>query len=189
MHQLEEAASGILKSMFSEKVTIHLPMGEDPTRLLLARWAFKTALMIQSTNNQSVAPDAVFHQFYQEQRPPRRSVIYIARHKMGMMPNGAHSVAWDIDLAAHYTGVMYGVTFFINNIVMQVVGYHLDTPATSVAPDLVFPQTFSQYVQRLWPAGYVVVWPPDQPSFTDQDLVRFGAELALIQPAMFGARP
>jgi hypothetical protein len=190
MHDLEDAASPILKRMFDEKLIIELPRSDDIARQALSKWAFKTALMIQyEHSDRTVVPSHVYREFAPRQEIPKRCVIYLVRHKVDQMPNGAHSFNWavehvgpsgDVDLQ----GEMYGVTFFINNVAMQVVGF--DTP---FAFDAKFPQTFRAFVQRLWPPGYPITW-PDSNSLTDAELVRFARDLGDIRTSdQFGLIP
>jgi hypothetical protein len=177
MHDLEDAASPILKRMFDETLTIQLPRSDDAARRALSKWIFKTALMIQYEQHQgSVVPMHIYREFAVRQELPKRCVIFLVRHTVGRMPNGAHSFNWTVEHLGpsgevDLKGEMYGVTFFINNLGMQVVDF--DTPFSFNAK---FPQTFEHYVQRLWPPGYPVTW-PDTNSLTDAELVRFAREL------------
>lgn len=177
MSDLETAASAILKPMFDER--IHLQLDGGKGQEVVARWAMKTALMLQFTQPQPSIPLPVYPEFYRTKLPPKKAVIYVAHHIMDKMPNGGHSLVWNIgmptaDGGQALQGQMYGVTYFIKNLVVQVVGYVL---RTIFDPNVVFDQTFQPYVQLLWPPGRGVEW-PTQPSLDDRRLLAFAASLA-----------
>ena len=178
MSDLEDDASDVLKRMFDERITIHLAGGDGQQQV--ARWAMKTALMLQFTHQQQCIPLPVYKEFFRTGLPPKKLVIYVAHHSMQDMPNGAHSLNWDVgistaDGSVDLQGEMYGITFFINNLVVQAVGYLLKT---AFDPNIDFDQTFQPYVQLLWPLGRGVIWPPGPPSLGDSQLLAFAQSLA-----------
>jgi hypothetical protein len=182
MKGLEDENSPLMKRMFDEKFSVRILAG--PTQLSLARWILKTAMMIQYIEGPSVIPSAIYREFLASDLTiPDHCWIYLARHTMEQMPNGSHSIAWDVGATPHprpgvpYHGELYGVTFFIQNLVMQVVGYRLDSPSR-LGLDLRFPQRFRPYIQEIWPMGWGFNWPPDKPSFNDAGLRDFAAGLA-----------
>lgn len=181
MSDLEEEASDLLKPMFDERITIHLAGGDG--QHLVARWAMKTALMLQFTHQQQCIPLAVYKEFFKSGLPPKKVVIYVAHHLMQNMPNGAYSLNWDVginraDGSVDLQGEMYGITFFIKNVVAQGVGYLLKT---AFDPNVEFDQTFQPYVQLLWPPGRGVIWPPGTPSLDDRQLLAFAQSLAKMK--------
>jgi len=170
MSRLEDEASRLLKPMFDE--TINLDLSVD-SQQLLGTWATKTAMMIQFTQDHRAIPIGVYRELFESGKPPRRSVIFVARRVMERMPNGSHSINWHIGVGADPVvdkGEMYGVTFFIKNLVFQIVGYELKT---AFDPNLEFPHRFQPYIQRLWPPWLSIRWPPENPSFNDQQTLDF----------------
>lgn len=185
MKGLEDAVAPTMKRMFDGYPAIQLPAGDDITRRALSEWAMKTALMLQFQGRGSAVPPPVYQDFYASKQPPPHCQIYLASHILERMPNGAHSISWDVSAGSPppagvvHKGQMYGVTFFVSNVVLQVIGLY-PLPPRGVGLDIKFPQTFAGYVQRLWPAGYPVAW-PFTPSLSDAQLVRFGTELTKIR--------
>lgn len=183
MKALEDEASPVLKRMFDEKLSIRLASGD--AQLSIARWVLKTAMMVQYTQEQSVIPAPVYKEFFDRQRMPLGCAIFVARHQMGQMPNGSHSVGWELGGGTSATpripfhGQMYGVTLFIENLVMQVIGYRFDDEV-AVELTVPFPAQFRPYVERLWPMGFGVDWPPARPSLDDQQLIAFAASVAEV---------
>lgn len=184
MKGLEDGASPVIKRMFDEKIAIGIPAGSDPTRVTLAAWAFKTAIMLQFQARGSVIPLSVYREFYVTKRPPTSCVVYLAHHTVGRTSCGHHSIKWAVSapipssLGGQYEGDMYAITFFVKNVVLQVVGYHPSLP-DPFGFRVGFPQTFAKYVQRLWPSGYAVQWPVGR-SLSDAQLFTFGTELTKI---------
>lgn len=188
MKALEDANNPLLKRMFDESFSIRLLAGD--TMRSLAQWIFKTALMIQYIQTQSAIPAVVYDEFFGSgQTVPDHCWIYLAHHTMGEMPSGSHSVAWEVGASPDlrpgvpYHGQMYGVTFFVKNLVMQVVAYRLDVPS-KLSLDMRFPQRFRPFVQEIWPMGWGIEWPPSKPSFTDEGLRDFALGLAEIHGSM-----
>lgn len=184
MHDLEEA-SVYIKRMFDEKVNLRLPAGDDETRHLMAQWCFKTALMVQYVHGVSVVPAAVYHDFHPTRELPDGCMIFLARHETKLLPNGAHAVVLDVSLAAAPTlkGEIYGITFFIKNVVVQVIGHR-----APFGVHVYLPQTFRPYVYRLWPPGRPVEWPPIL-SLSDEGVIQFGEALAGMKSAIFNLPP
>jgi hypothetical protein len=177
MCDLETAASPILKRMFDEKLAISFAAGPNDSRRLVAQWVLKTALMLQYVDPDPAIPLAVYHDFFATREPPAHSLIFLARHEVQKTPSGVVSVSSELtptDPTVHFRGDLYGVTFFVKNVVMQLVGYVGDVPA-GVGIYLNFPQTFAVYVQRLWPAGTLLEWTPPH-SLDDAQLARFMGE-------------
>ena len=180
MSRLETDASRLLKPMLDEKLSLDLSVDSQE---LLAAWATKTALMIQYTQGNFAIPSKVYHEFFTTRKPPRRSVIYLARKTMDRMPNGSHSINWRLGIgekvaSALDQGEMYAVTFFIKNVVLQIVGFEL---RTAFDPNLQFPQRFQSYVQRLWPPWLSIRWPPENPSLDDRSALEFALALTEIR--------
>lgn len=176
MSQLESEASKLLKPMLDEKLSLGLSVDSQE---LLAVWTTKTAMMIQFTQGTRAIPVKVYHELFRSRKPPRRSVIYVARKTMEQMPNGSHSINWRVGIGEHALsavdqGEMYAVTFFIKNLVLQIIGYEL---RTAFDPNVEFPQRFQPYVQRLWPPWLSVRWPPENPSLDDRSALQFAFAL------------
>jgi hypothetical protein len=187
MKGLEDQANPLLKRMFDESFAITLLVGD--TQLAVARWIVKTAMMLQFAYTQETTPaipEADFKEFANDRTIPGNCVIFLARHRVQQIPNGSQSIAWDVSSnprrpGVRFHGQLYGVTFFIKNLVMQIVGYRFDV-ATNAQLNLRFPLRFAPYVQRLWPMERRIEWPPSGPSLDDRQLVAFAAALAEIVP-------
>jgi len=181
MADLEDAASSVWKRIFTEQVALSL----SDSRLLLARWAMKTALMIQFLHRESAVPGSVYKDFYNASRPAPNTLIYVARRTMERMPSGAHSLNSRLEYRSQGKdqpqdlGELYAVTYFIQNVVLQVIGFRLTVKSM---PHLDFPQTFQPFVQRVWPPYADLRWPPDNPTMTEQQALQFGVELKAISP-------
>jgi len=177
MSRLEVEAGPVLRGMFDEKLAISFPIGPTGSRRLLAQWVMKTALMLQYVDSDPAIPVAVYHDFYATREPPAHSLLFLARHEAQNSPSGMISVSSELtptDPTVNFRGYLYGTTFFVKNVVMQIVGYVWDVPA-GIGLYLAFPQTFAIYVQRLWPAAARLEWPPPQ-ALNDAQLVRFAEE-------------
>ena len=183
MSQIEKRTSKLIKVMFNETIALQLGGASDGSQYRVAQWAMKTALMLQYVHPDDCIPAAVFREFYATRQPPQECVIFLARHHVQRTATGAHSLAWSLNVGSatgseeRIRGDMYGVTYFIQNVILQVIGYRLPVRGT---PDLVFPQAFAPYVQRLWPIGISVDWPPSL-RMNDAQLVAFGRSLEAIQ--------
>jgi len=167
MSDMENQASRILKSMFDEKVTLSLS-GDSLT--LLSRWCMKTALMIQFIRDVRAIPASVYDQFFDARTPPINSLGFVARH-VGQISNGANSILYGINAGHPDHGQLYGVTFFVKNVVVQVIGADFERGLNIRLPD-----DFNGRVQALWPNRRSVVWPP-RASLDDQGVLAFGRAL------------
>ena len=187
MKGLEDYANPLLKVMFDERLAIALH-GSDTTQLKVAQWIVKTAMMLQlayTLETTSAIPDLVFKEFARSQIIPDDCFIFLARHSQQRIPNGMQNMGWRLESNSRsgvdFSGQMFGTTFFIKNVVVQVVGYSLDTSGTKL--DLRFPQRFAPYVQRLWPMSRPIEWPPTGPSLDDRQLIAFAEAMADILPS------
>ena len=80
MKGLEDAANPILKRMFDEQIAIRLPRSDDGTRGALARWAYKTAVMVQyhyRVKGIDVVPQTAMRKFFATKAPPETCVIFL----------------------------------------------------------------------------------------------------------------
>ena len=171
MSDLEDQASRILKRMFDEKVSLSL--SGDSLRLL-SRWCMKTALMIQFIRDVRAIPEAVYDQFFEARTPPTNSLGFIARHA-GLISNGANSILYGINAGRPDQGQLYGVTFFIKNVVVQVIGANFDRGL-----NIRLPHAFTGQVQPLWPETGSVTWPPGT-RLDDQSVLAFARSLLELQ--------
>lgn len=182
MATLEGVTKILLSRMFDEKLTLQF---DDESKRTLACWTMKTALMLQLVHPLRAIPQDVYADFYKTRVPPRSTVIYIARRRMERNPTGGNVVSTDLNLTAadgspQTIGIVYGVTFFIQNIAFQVVGFQM---AIASQPNVEFPQEFRPFVQRLWPTGERVIWPPlDQPTLNEKQSILFTIAPSRIKP-------
>src|SRR5260370_34509494 len=101
-------------------------------------------------------------------------------------PTGGNVVSTDLNLtgadgSSQTIGNLYGVTFFIQNIAFQVVGFQM---AVASQPNVEFPQEFRPFVPRLSPTCARVIWPPsDQPTLNQRHSIQFTVSPRRLQPA------
>ncbi len=182
MATLEGATKILLSRMFDEKLSLQF---DDESKRTLACWTMKTALMLQLVHPIRAIRQDVYADFYKTRVPPRSAVIYIARRRMERNPTGGNVVSTDLNVTAadgrpETIGTLYGVTFLIQNIAFQVVGFQMAVPSQ---PNIEFPQEFQPFVQRLWPTGERVIWPPlDQPTLDEKQSIRFTLAPSRIKP-------
>jgi hypothetical protein len=186
MKGLEDQTSPLLKVIFGENIAVTLH-GADDTQLHLAQWIVKTAMMLQfayTLETTSSIPDVVFKEFAPNQTMPDNCFIFLARHRPQQIPNGMQNMGWRLESNSRsgidFNGQMYGITFFIKNLVVQIVGYRLDVATAKLK--LPFPQRFAPYVQRLWPVNRPIEWPPTGPSLDDRELIAFAESMSDILP-------
>src|SRR5260370_13568283 len=145
----------------------------------------KTALMLQLVHPLRAIPQNVSDAVAKTGEPPGSRVIYIARRRMERNPTGGNVVSTDLNLtgadgSSQTIGNLYGVTFFIQNIAFQVVGFQM---AVASQPNVEFPQEFRPFVQRLWPTGERVILPPfDQPTLNERQRTEFTVTPSRIKP-------
>jgi hypothetical protein len=188
MSRLETEASAVIKPLLNETLAIPLTGGTGGSLTLLARWAMKTALMLQYVHRDPAIPPAVYEQFHSTQLPPSQQCrMFLARHAKHGIPDGAHSIGWSVkgpaspSGAVAYEGLMYGVTFCIANVVIQIVGYVPTVPAAGTFT-LNYPSPYWGYVEQLWPAVAGITWPLSRPVLDDPSLIAFSRALAGIRP-------
>jgi len=134
----------------------------------VARWAFKTGLMLDRSSVASqVAPRQHFRFLFKQQCPPESVTIYLARY----FPGADEDHVAVIGSSCRPTGVNpylypdpYQITFSVGQIVFQVVGHSGTAPVEirrigRLHSGLVIP-TNDQF-QRLWPIRTEhLAWPP-----------------------------
>jgi hypothetical protein len=194
MSTIENSASRILKKMFDEASELELGRSEQRT---LAAWAMKQALMVQYLGpNRLLIPDPVYHDFHTQKVPPLFTTVSIARHPATGPTTNAHTIGALMGSLVPGTppsfdvqGGMYGVTFNVYNVVMQVLGcWRRDDEAIGLGP----PDDFLSSLQYIWPAAVSVTepppvfWPPRGPSLEDQDVVDLGFTLRRVIPIPMG---
>lgn len=170
MSDLEDSASRILKRMFDERVTLSLG---SVNLELVARWCMKTALMIQFIRDVRAVPDEVYADFYKTKTPPTGSIGFMARH-VGRISNGCNSINYAINAERPAQGQLYGVTFFIKNVVVQIIGLEFERGL-----NIRLPGAFAAQVQPLWPERGSVIWPP-RTSLDDDRVLAFARSLTEI---------
>ena len=176
MAELERVAGALIKRIFDEKIIV--PFTETD-QLLVATWCFKTALMIQYLSPESSVPPMVYHALYAERRPPTQCVMMVARYT-GHDHNGAHSIGWHLGPPptpprVEYDGEGYGITFFIQKLVVQIVGYWRRGPRNQMT--IYIPSRIATLVQPLWPMVERFAWPPQRTSVDDAGLEQLGVAL------------
>jgi len=194
MSSLESEASALIKPLLNETLPIPLTGGSGGNLTLLARWAMKTALMIQCVQRGSAIPPTVYEHFYATQLPPPspQCQMFLARHTKHGISDGATSIGWSVKGppssagAFAYEGEMYGVTFWIANVVLQIIGYVPIVPAAGTFT-LNYPSPYWGYVEQFWPAIAGITWPLSRPVLDDPGLIAFSRALRGMLPS--GASP
>jgi hypothetical protein len=135
----------------------------------VARWAFKTALMLDRSSVASqVAPRHHFRFLFKQQSPPESVTIYLARY----FPGAGEDQVGFIGSSYTPTGVNphlypdpYQITFSVGQAVFQVVGHSGTAPveirrAGQLDSGLVIP--INDLFRQLWPIrAHDFAWPPD----------------------------
>lgn len=192
MSRMEAEAIPILKPLFRETIALQLSGGDEGGLRLLARWAMKTALMIQCVHKTPVIPSVVYRDFYGTRLPPSPQCwMFLARHTMHGIANGAHSIQWSVKGpplpggGPTYEGEMYGITFCIANLVIQIIGYVPTSPLEG-SFQVAYPTAYSHYVEQLWPMGTGISWPLQRPVLDDEGLISFGRALSGLKASRGG---
>lgn len=134
----------------------------------IARWAFKTALMLdRSSLASAVAPMHHFKYLYERQTPPASATIYLARY----FPNAGEEHVGVLGSSYRPTGVdpdlypdPYQITFNVGQVVFQVLGHSGTAPvelrrAGISDAGLVVPM--SDVFRQTWPLRTEsLAWPP-----------------------------
>ena len=177
MADLENEASVLLKRMLDEKLSIAL---SGDSLELLARWAMKTALTLALTQPMNPIPDTVYKEFFATRTPPTGTVIFLARRAIERNPSGGHLIETELldPNSNGRLGHLWIETFFLQNLVFQVVGYTLNVKA---GPNVHFPQKFAPFIQGIWPARETVYWPPPTATLTERQTLEFAFALAKIR--------
>lgn len=194
MSRLEDEASALIKPLLNETLVIPLTGGPGGSLTLLARWAMKTALMIQYVHGAPAIPRAVYEYFYATRVPPPspQCQMFLARHTKHGISDGATSIGWSVKGppssmgALAYEGEMYGVTFWIANVVLQIIGYVPIVPAAATFT-LNYPSPYWGSVEQFWPAVAGITWPLSRPVLDDAGLIAFSRALREMVPS--GASP
>jgi len=192
MSQLETAAAPILKPMLTETISVSLSGGATGSLSILAKWAMKTALMIQYAHRSPAIPGMIYQEFHRTQLPPPQCWMFLARHMKRGIPNGANSIQWRVDgppgprgEVTHW-GEMYGTTFSIANLVVQLIGYVPTVTGASGTFQVDLPQASLPYVERLWPPSGSVAWPLQRPVLDDAGLLAFSRALTGMKATRSG---
>jgi hypothetical protein len=159
MSALEGEAQPLIRPMISSSLEIAL---QTPAQELLARWAMKTALMVQYLQPQVLIPESMYARFYRERTPSPNARVWVGRYDGRTHPSGYHSylldATGDTDTGVLHRGHVIGVTFHVDQLVFQV--FDQDLPG-SLGFD--FPQDHQEFRSTMlsaWPTGLSRRWPP-----------------------------
>jgi hypothetical protein len=169
MSQLETDAQPVLTSMILGQV--RTLSAEDQT--LIARWAFKTALMVALRYKQSHIPRDHYHWFYERQIPPSGVWITLASYDGTRFVNwlfeGKHFAVNRDDQSRRVP--MYLTTITIRHLVLQVWGSGDYDQTGDMPPRPTRPAR--PFVVRVWPIKHPMRrWPPFA-DMTDDLLLEF----------------
>jgi hypothetical protein len=160
MSRLEDAVKPILESIFNEK----LKAIDESFQLTLARWAVKTAMVLESIdpNRSWFYSDGERQMMRTAQSLPSRTSVWIA--KCINQPN-IYSAAMDLKTTPGNDGFhAYATTMAFGSIAFQVVS--IKTPISihenvTVTYD-VTEGPWDQTIVRVWPTTQKsIVWPPN----------------------------
>ncbi len=162
MSQLEGEAKPLIGPMVVGKAAIAM-MAESQT--LLARWALKTALMVQYLQPQVLIPERFYTSFHRRGLPSSNGRVWLASYDGKSIPSGHHSYLLDVSGTTPsgevHRGNAFGVTFHVDKLVLQVFDHDLPGELGLRFPQSVG-QQFDGAVLPIWPAGRTRSWPPSR---------------------------
>jgi hypothetical protein len=162
MSELETEVRPILGPMVQD-LSIQLDL-EDQKKI--ARWAFKTAIVLEGTKERSMK------RYFESGLGPGlrtsgdilgRTMIWIGRSSESGLYARASDVRYNLDgqnLSAEATAT----TMVVGNVVLQVVSavFPVEKDAEAVGIPL-YMDDWEQVLATIWPASRVFTWPPPQP--------------------------
>jgi hypothetical protein len=169
-------ASPLLKEMFDGTFNGTL---DQKTRMMLARWAMKTALLIPYIEAKPTGkriPTQIYHEFRASGGTRNRVLLLMGQYRPGAFLSGADWLVGGFGRRRRSGTITrdpelqllqwYGVSFFIKNLVWQVFGvvgseFRLNSSSPEIEP----------FVVSLTGPGSVR-WPPPQ-TFDDSGLIGF----------------
>jgi hypothetical protein len=176
MSVFEQTAKPLLIPVIKDTPTV---WASDAEQRLVARWAFKTALMIDRANrpHQHTVPEEVFRYLFSYHKPPPSTTILLARYKPE--PGEDFFLAWAGSswMAAHRPDGEdlkgYRITFSVGHAIFQIYG-HLPVDTD----DLVYEREIAlgdrpieDAMRPLWPLRFAPhAWPPRGAKFATSGL-------------------
>jgi hypothetical protein len=159
MSALEREAQPLIRPMITGNLSVAL---QGPAQKLLARWAMKTALMIQYVQPQVLVPRSIYAAYHQQRVPSQNARVWIARYDGRTHPSGYHSYLLDATGTAPdgtaYKGHIVGVTFHFDKLVCQI--FDQDMPG-GVGFDFAQDHQIARSTMlSVWPTGLGRQWPP-----------------------------
>jgi hypothetical protein len=159
MSDLEAEAMPLIRPMTRGVISIPL---QAESQGLLARWAYKTALMVQYLQPEVLVPEAIYTRFYRDRKPSDNARVWVARYDGKVHPSGYHSYVLDAsgttDAGVLHRGHIVGVTFHVDQLVFQV--FDQDLPGSRGFDFAQDHQIARSTMLSVWPTGLGRQWPP-----------------------------
>jgi hypothetical protein len=178
MSELEGRAQPILTPMIlgQQRAIILSPADQQ----ILARWAFKTALMSEFASPKQEVGIRTYEGFYQHRRPPDQCVIWTAAYSTTTTAARVHRLLItlgtvdtkkdDAITAQDSPGIV--ITFNLFKVIFQVALY--EGARRTTLPDS------HSLVQRIWPVDGPLVWPAKGNALSHEAFERFATRVGLL---------
>jgi hypothetical protein len=171
MSQFEQTAKPLLIPIIRDQPA----MWDGDEQLAVARWAFKTALMIDRTNQpeRRTVPEAHFRYLFEHRKPPPAATIALARYlpQKGEVPFAAWmNTSWAAAQGKSEEIEGYKITVSVGHAIFQVYA-HAHTEREGLIFESVIhrnDQPVADAFRRLWPASPAAAfeWPPQGAHFS-----------------------
>ncbi len=190
MSRLESAAKPLISAaLFGETQT-----WDVDEQLTVATWAFKTALMLDRSNQAGwKVPNDHFEFLYTERCPPDSSQIAIARYRPDTgQEERAVSAGITKGPPSHEDG--YRICFSVGQLVFSVHGYRGSGAGFNVQEYVGLPSglvvAFWNTLQTLWPrAARTLSWPHPKGLALNNDSLDLLTDDPLMEPLLFDGFP
>jgi hypothetical protein len=178
MSDIEDRASGHLKPMMFQDGDIVL---DRAAQQKVATWGVLKTMLVPYL---APKPDRIVPDHYAEFRRIKEplkigQVVFLARHDGSQWPGFE---AWSFVIEDKESSdalpemKAYGVTFHVDNLVVQLIGFAFKT----WIPRLHIPNMFLPYIKQVWPIQEdSIVWPPSV-TMDSTTLLRFRSWFGLL---------
>jgi hypothetical protein len=165
MSGMESKAKPYLMDMFRGGGR-KIPLDQD-AQLVLARWAFKTMAVVAQLRYSTTFPRNHCHEFYQFDRPPEHSQIWIGSASVNASEGWEQLVEFHHELTPVNVTVkgstipvpVYQTRFRLINVVFEAVGFPLTPPrGLGLQADRIGQLRFA--LLPIWPSKFPIIWWP-----------------------------